>query len=917
MRRAAILLLLLLAPTVAWTGQSASPLVRRVRVVSDTPLKRTDLPKVLGLVEGRPLDRRRLRQGIRALYAGGEVEGLEVVSEKAAPGEVDLTVHVSFRARISRLRLKGIGPLWRSRVLSWLHLHKGDPFSEAALASGVRRVRRELEDRGYLDAVVEPDAQYNRKDNTVEVTILVQHNAVARVAGVAVSGPPAIQEDLAGAAGLKLGSRLSIARLDKAQDRVEARLRELGYWEGEVVDMEKREVDNGVLVTIVVDAGVRYALDLSTVPDDEETREMVLKVLFKGPESMPLHPAQLTLTIEWIRKRLQRKGYLLARVTANLDRETEPRRFALHVEPGPRSRIEEVDFKGAGEVKRHTLEKAVRVHKGKVGGLLRQKADAETLENDRAALERMLRSKGLADATVSPPRLLPVEDGKVRVEFPIDLGDYWIIRDLELVGFPVEAAAEIESIDLPLKEGGPWDPSKVEPMRRALESALRNSGYPEATVATSTTRASHEVSIRFAASPGPAVTIGEITIAGLSRTRPSVVRRTLAIAGFREGSRYSLRTILNAQQKLYQLGIFRHVDIVPIPGQEGRRERSYLVRCDEGLQRSYSLGLGWDTENKAHVSLGWSHLNLFGGAHAINIDTRLSSREQRYRITFREAALPYVHVPGSLTFFRTFERYTSYRQRRRGLFVDIGFHQQRPFRLWGRYQYQIVHPEGSEDVISEIGRENQEAKISSIMPVAEWDLRDDPFTPTRGIFTSVSVQYAFPFLNADSRYIKGFANFSAYGHALAGTVAAGLRIGLIRPIAAPDSDFPNFQVPVSVRFFAGGSASHRAFGLDKLGIPGQTINENGNPTGGNALALINLEYRRTIKGPISAVLFSDGGNVWAEPSRIRWGDMRWGVGLGLRLDTPAGPIRLEYAQKINRRTGESAGQWWFAFGTPF
>jgi outer membrane translocation and assembly module TamA len=45
--------------------------------------------------------------------------------------------------------------------------------------------------------------------------------------------------------------------------------------------------------------------------------------------------------------------------------------------------------------------------------------------------------------------------------------------------------------------------------------------------------------------------------------------------------------------------------------------------------------------------------------------------------------------------------------------------------------------------------------------------------------------------------------------------------------------------------------------------------------------------------------------------------MRWGVGLGLRLDTPAGPIRLEYAHKINPRPGESAGQWWFAFGMPF
>jgi len=917
MRRIVLFALFTLATAAGWAAPNPPPLIRKVQVISDTPLKRTDLPKVLGLVQGRPLDRRRLRQGIRALYAGGEVEGIEILSEQVTPDRVDLKVRVSFRARISRLRLKGVGPLWRSKVSSWLHLHKGDPFSEAVLEASIRRVRRELEDRGYLHAVVEPEASYNRQDNTVIVTIVVHRNAVARVAGIKISGAPDHREELEQAAGIKPGSRLSITRLDRARERVEAMLRELGFWEGEVLDIGKTEVDGGILVTIDVETGPQYTLDLSTLPADEATRDMVLKILFKGPDSMPLHPAQLTLTTEWIQNRLQRKGYLMAKVTARLDREGEPRRFILHVEPGPRSRIEDVVFPGAGTVKPHTLRKAIRIHTGKVGGFLRQKADAETLEGDRASLETMLRSKGLAEATVAPARVLPLPDGAIRVELPVDPGEYWILRNLEIVGFPVDAAAEIESSSLPLKEGGPWDPAEVEPMRRILEAALHNSGYPEATVSSSTKTTGHEVSLRFVAAPGPSVTIAEITIAGLTKTRPSVVRRTLAIAGFRGGSRYSLRTILNAQKKLYQLGLFRHVEIVPIPGQEDRNERVYLVRCDEGLQRSYSFGLGWDTENKAHFSLGWSHLNLFGGAHAINIDTRLSSREQRYRITFREAALPYIHVPGALTFFRTFEKYTSYRQRRRGLFIDIGFHQKRPFRIWGRYQYQIVRPEGPPDVISEIGRENQEAKISSVMPVAEWDLRDDPFSPSRGLFASVAVQYAFPFLRADSRYIKGFASFSAYGHAMAGTVAAGLRIGLMRPIAAPPSDHPNFQVPVSVRFFGGGSASHRAFGLDKLGIPGQTINENGAPTGGNALVLINLEYRRKLRGPISAVLFSDGGNVWAQPSLVRWGDFRWGIGLGLRLDTPAGPIRLEYAHKINPRPGESAGQWWFAFGTPF
>ena len=45
--------------------------------------------------------------------------------------------------------------------------------------------------------------------------------------------------------------------------------------------------------------------------------------------------------------------------------------------------------------------------------------------------------------------------------------------------------------------------------------------------------------------------------------------------------------------------------------------------------------------------------------------------------------------------------------------------------------------------------------------------------------------------------------------------------------------------------------------------------------------------------------------------------MRWGAGVGLRLDTPAGPVRLEYGHKLDRRAHESAGELYLSFGVPF
>ena len=45
--------------------------------------------------------------------------------------------------------------------------------------------------------------------------------------------------------------------------------------------------------------------------------------------------------------------------------------------------------------------------------------------------------------------------------------------------------------------------------------------------------------------------------------------------------------------------------------------------------------------------------------------------------------------------------------------------------------------------------------------------------------------------------------------------------------------------------------------------------------------------------------------------------VRWGAGLGLRVDTPAGPLRLEYGYKLDRLSGESPGKLYLSFGVPF
>jgi outer membrane protein insertion porin family len=136
---------------------------------------------------------------------------------------------------------------------------------------------------------------------------------------------------------------------------------------------------------------------------------------------------------------------------------------------------------------------------------------------------------------------------------------------------------------------------------------------------------------------------------------------------------------------------------------------------------------------------------------------------------------------------------------------------------------------------------------------------------------------------------------------------------------APEANpgcLPNLDTPIVERFFAGGRTTHRAFTLDDLGVPGQTL-QDGQGIGGNALLLANVEWRVPLSGGLGLVLFADWGNVWAGPTYLKLADGRWGAGLGLHYLTPVGPFRLEYGFRLDRAKDEDAGALSFSIGYPF
>jgi outer membrane protein insertion porin family len=893
---------------------SKDPPITSVRVESIGPADEEAIIDLLELQVGTPLDAQRLREVIMALYAGGDVEWLRVESTATAAG-VDVLVQITYRSTISQIKIHAKNPILRIKVQRWSEIKVGDPVTLATIEASRRRVERRLHDRGYADAEVEVYLDFNRKTNMVAVEFEVAAGPQRVVASVALSGLDSEEDAIEARPKVKIGARYTAKLEDRLRARTESNLRKMGFWEAEVVEIERHAVGAEVNLVLRVETGPRYRLDLEAPDASAEIAEKAIP----NPAEEELHPAQTEALAEQIQERLQESGYLLAEVRADLRTDADGDVLHVEIDPGRKLRVAAIEFPGAKHLSTRALVAVVAAETGGTGGRFKQRISNATLEADRKAVEERYHREGFPYVVAGRPEFTLTEDeSAVHILFPVEEGTRWLMEEVRIEDLPVEAVAEIEERPLELTEGTPWSPNAVERAKRHLEEALADTGYPEGRVESEVdTSVPGRAAVFFRVEPGPFVRVGDVIIAGLRHTRENMVAAVVRRAGVSTGEPLSRRKMLEAQRGLFELGLFRRVELVPMPGQEHREDRNIVVRCEEGEQKSYLFGIGYSNVDAARLILGWSHLNVLGRAYAFSAEASLSRRQQRYSLGLRKQRTFGLPVPGYLAVYRTDEVLADRDLLRRGLWIDFGDRLKRPLRPWFRYEYEIIQPDDLSDGSSAaLDDELQESKVASITPSIEWDTRDNPLAPIRGVFASASVQYAFPAFEADNHFIKIRTGGTVYKPILRGFGAAGLRLGIIEPINGDPALPANLQIPFAYRFFGGGRTTFRAVDTDRLGIPGQTIIDD-KAVGGNALILINLEYRRRIAGDFFAAIFVDAGNVWGSASQVDFGDIRWGPGIGLQYRTPAGPLRAEYGWNVNHEAGEPEGRFFVSFGVPF
>lgn len=289
------------------------------------------------------------------------------------------------------------------------------------------------------------------------------------------------------------------------------------------------------------------------------------------------------------------------------------------------------------------------------------------------------------------------------------------------------------------------------------------------------------------------------------------------------------------------------------------------------------------------------------------------------------------------------------RNKRSILFVRYRFEDVRLFNIESLLVRDLLRPDARVR-ISGFGanfgfdtRENCSIKYSLLDIIAKGDAgnpcRYSATDPTRGSYLTTEYNISLPVLGANIGFHKFQASYNTFytfpklrNTTLAARGIIGLASVFSRNQDFSSSQFPDLEgiLPISERFFAGGSTTLRGFDFEGAGprvvvAPQGTFRNNSGeivtlnpftiPFGGNALAIVNLEARVPLTTSIRAVPFYDGGNVFRRvkdiynPPDVPAGDVfrqnlraLWThtIGLGLRLKTPiGGEFGVDYGYLLN------------------
>ncbi len=524
--------------------------------------------------------------------------------------------------------------------------------------------------------------------------------------------------------------------------------------------------------------------------------------------------------------------------------------------------------------------------------------------NDLLRVHILYQRHGYFDARLVEYAVRPDGEGEATVSMTVEEGEPTLVDSLSIEGLEdVADAPSAEDLigNVPLQVGDVFTELDLQAGRDTLESLLKNRGHAYAQVLLEyrIRKEQRSATITYTADPGDVYWIGDVRIRGTEEEDPSLVLRQLQFA---RGDRYDRQDILDSQRRIYELGLFRRVDIEPQLAEARGDTVDVQIDLTPAPSHVVRVGVGYGTEDLFRVRGSWLDRNLFGKGRQLEVRGEYSQIDREGAVTYRQPSFLASDLSLSSTAFLRFEVEPNYTVERLGASVRVGYRISR--FIQSRVSVTAERDDFSDFdqgvLIPELGRNFiNPSRLVYTDAVATFDNTDSLFRPSRGYRASAAYQAGLPIVGGDYAYHRLTFEVTHYRQVRDGwVVAMKVLPGAIFTYGGDKARVPLFQ-----RLFAGGASSVRGFERRQLGPkdePGAFGQERDpEPIGGRGLFETSAEIRFPIRGNWRGAAFVDAGNVWEEPGDVSPGDLKYAPGAGVRYTTPVGPVRLDVAWRLS------------------
>ncbi|MDI6605769.1 MAG: outer membrane protein assembly factor BamA, partial [Candidatus Omnitrophota bacterium] len=617
----------------------------------------------------------------------------------------------------------------------------------------------------------------------------------------------------------------------------------------------------------------------------------------------------LTEDVRILKRLYEKKGYSDAEIKYQLDfnKETSKASVTFIVTEGKRVRIKNILIEGN---KAFTQRRLLRLMKTKKAWLFNPGVlKDDVLNEDIERIKAFYRREGYTDVEAGYEIKPDSRKGYLlNITIKVKEGKKYLVGNVSVEGNKDIPKSEILSR---LKECVPAKVFSQEALRADvlnIQGLYFDRGYISCLIQETTSLNSYtgRVDIVYNIIENKVAYVDKIKIRGNVKTKDIVIRRELRI---RPGDRFDGEKLKRSKERLVNLGFFEEISYdtedTPTPD-----KKDLVVDVRESKTGAFSFGGGYSTVEQfvgfveiEQNNFDWRNFPYFTGAgQNLKFRGSFGTISTAFDLSFTEPwVFDYPLSFGFDLYRREHNRDTDvgygYDQVVTGGDLRLGKELSEYIRVNAAYRNDRIKISNvSGDASNDLKKEEGKNTISSLQFGMTYDSRDNIYETYKGDVLAGNLECAGgPFGGT-----KDFAKFSGrashyFSLFRRSTLEARLRFGLA------DAYDDSSEVPLYERFFAGGADTIRGYHERKVG---PIDPDSKDPLGGEAVLIGNLEYTYPLFSFLKVAAFYDVGNVWKKVSEFGAGGFKSGFGIGVRIKSPIGPIRLDFGIPVNKEPGE-------------